>query len=258
MNDKVSTTRDHNVSPVKSDIAAGPAPGLTVVLIDGRAWTREAFARALETAGRDLRVVCVSDAAELSRADAKGDAVVLLNMTGVPRADPRVSTVVATARSRLPGLPIVALSDRMSVEDILDVIEQGMQGYIPISMEVALVVDALHFVAAGGTFVPAELVLASLEAGTPLGSPSDVAGRPAAPSPLDKKAAVVRELLNELTPRERSVLHVLRQGKSNKHIARELNMCEATVKVHVRHIMRKLGVTNRTEVALLAENFIEN
>lgn len=51
------------------------------------------------------------------------------------------------------------------------------------------------------------------------------------------------------------MLVVLRQGKSNKHIARELNMCEATVKVHVRHIMRKLSVANRTEVALVADFF---
>jgi hypothetical protein len=45
----------------------------------------------------------------------------------------------------------------------------------------------------------------------------------------------------------------LRYGKSNKHIARELHMQEATVKVHVRQIMRKLGVANRTQVALLAQ-----
>jgi DNA-binding NarL/FixJ family response regulator len=49
------------------------------------------------------------------------------------------------------------------------------------------------------------------------------------------------------------VLGGLRQGLSNKQIARELGLCEPTIKVHVRHIMRKLGVTNRTQVALLSE-----
>ena len=51
------------------------------------------------------------------------------------------------------------------------------------------------------------------------------------------------------TTRQTSVAKALRQGKANKIIAYELNMCESTVKVHVRHIMKKLGATNRTEVA---------
>ena len=48
-----------------------------------------------------------------------------------------------------------------------------------------------------------------------------------------------------------AVVNALRQGKANKTIAFELNMCESTVKVHVRNIMRKLKATNRTEVAYI-------
>src|SRR5690606_26939929 len=59
---------------------------------------------------------------------------------------------------------------------------------------------------------------------------------------------------SRLTLRQHEVLEGLRYGKSNKHIARELNMQEATVKVHVRQIMRKLGASNRTQVALLAQS----
>jgi len=57
-----------------------------------------------------------------------------------------------------------------------------------------------------------------------------------------------------LTTRQNEVLCRLRFGISNKHIARELNMQEATVKVHVRQIMRKFGAANRTQVALLAQS----
>jgi DNA-binding NarL/FixJ family response regulator len=49
------------------------------------------------------------------------------------------------------------------------------------------------------------------------------------------------------------VLQLLRQGKQNKTIAYELDMCESTVKVHIRLIMRKLNARNRTQVVLLAE-----
>jgi DNA-binding NarL/FixJ family response regulator len=51
--------------------------------------------------------------------------------------------------------------------------------------------------------------------------------------------------------RQQEVLSFLRRGISNKLIARELNMTEATVKVHVRQIMRKLGAANRTQVAVI-------
>jgi len=54
-----------------------------------------------------------------------------------------------------------------------------------------------------------------------------------------------------MTAREKTVLECMAQGKSNKHIARELDMMQSTVKVHIRHIMRKLHLKNRTQVALL-------
>ena len=53
-----------------------------------------------------------------------------------------------------------------------------------------------------------------------------------------------------LTARERDVIHPVAEGKSNKLIARNLRLCEATVKLHVRQIMRKLGASNRTQVAI--------
>lgn len=58
-----------------------------------------------------------------------------------------------------------------------------------------------------------------------------------------------------LTPRQHEVLQKLSEGKSNKLIARDLDMTEATVKVHVRQIMRKFGATNRTQAALCAMRF---
>ena len=54
-----------------------------------------------------------------------------------------------------------------------------------------------------------------------------------------------------LTPRQAEVLALLRQGKPNKVIAYELSMCEGTVKVHVRNIMRRFKATNRTQLAFM-------
>jgi DNA-binding NarL/FixJ family response regulator len=55
-----------------------------------------------------------------------------------------------------------------------------------------------------------------------------------------------------LTARQKAVLELLRRGDTNKVIARRLGMREGTVKVHVRQIMRKFGVTNRTQIAVVS------
>ena len=60
------------------------------------------------------------------------------------------------------------------------------------------------------------------------------------------------------TARQTSVIDALRMGKSNKTIAYELNMCESTVKVHVRNIMKRLKAKNRTQVAFLASQLMKN
>jgi DNA-binding NarL/FixJ family response regulator len=68
-----------------------------------------------------------------------------------------------------------------------------------------------------------------------------------------ENAKILALALSEiLTERQTHVLDLLRNGLSNKLIARKLEMTEATVKVHVRHLMRKLGAANRTEVAVIA------
>ena len=59
-----------------------------------------------------------------------------------------------------------------------------------------------------------------------------------------------------MTRRELAVIQAIQQGKSNKLIAYQLNMCESTVKVHVRNIMRKLAAKNRTEVAIKAQSML--
>jgi DNA-binding NarL/FixJ family response regulator len=94
----------------------------------------------------------------------------------------------------------------------------------------------MRLVGAGGTFAPTS---ALLHAGTPSES---------APPHYDVSKKVL------FTARQLAVLVALRRGKANKQIAYELNMREGTVKVHVRHIMKKLRARNRTEVAIIAND----
>src|SRR4051812_25373208 len=137
----------------------------TVLLVDAHAWTREAVARGLEIVSQGLRVLRFADVSELPRAGPyTGAAVVLLNVAGIGLSDRRISSALAAIHSSLPGLPVVVLSDDEDTEAILDAIERGLNGYVPMSLELRVVAHVLQFVAAGGTYLPAELLLTPCKA----------------------------------------------------------------------------------------------
>jgi DNA-binding NarL/FixJ family response regulator len=95
-----------------------------------------------------------------------------------------------------------------------------------------IAVEAIRFVLVGGTYAPSDHLFAADH-----------------PAPSPQKAL---QPVGVLTVREQSVVRGIKEGKSNKVIAYELNMCESTVKVHVRNVMKKLKAKNRTEVAMKA------
>ena len=102
----------------------------------------------------------------------------------------------------------------------------GAQAFIPTSVAPLIALQILEYVAGGGRYFPIDGLL---------------------------HVPFVMEAKNKrhLTPRQSVVLKKLQEGKSNKLIGRELDLAEATVKIHVRQIMRRLGATNRTQAALM-------
>ena len=138
-------------------------------------------------------------------------------------------------RVLLPDTPIVVLASRQDVELVRVAFDAGAKGYIPMSMGFDLAVQAVRFVLAGGTYIPAEFLT----------------------GPANFASAPVRGVQSAMTARELSVVRAIQQGKPNKVIAYELNMCESTVKVHVRHIMKKLGAKNRTAVAIKSNELLD-
>jgi DNA-binding NarL/FixJ family response regulator len=137
-------------------------------------------------------------------------------------------------RALLPQTPIVVLASRQDVDLVHVAFDAGAKGYIPMSMGFDLAVQAVRFVLAGGTYVPAEFLTGA----------------------DNSSAAPQRAAHAAMTARELSVVRAIQQGKPNKVIAYELNMCESTVKVHVRHIMKKLGAKNRTAVAIKSNELL--
>jgi DNA-binding NarL/FixJ family response regulator len=131
-----------------------------------------------------------------------------------------------------PGIPVIILAYTNDTELARTAICHGAKGYIPVTMGFEIAIEAVRFVLAGGTYVPMDCLLVR-------GWSGDAPSQPPPTSGL-------------VTARELAVVRAIQKGKSNKVIAYELNMCESTVKVHVRRIMKKLNAKNRTEVAINA------
>jgi DNA-binding NarL/FixJ family response regulator len=133
-------------------------------------------------------------------------------------------------------LPVVIVSGSDETEDALQAIGAGAMGYVPERSDLNTLVQALHLVLAGGTYVP------------PLKPRSDDVP---APAPTASTAAPDWAEL-PLTPRQKHVLHLLTQGLSNKLIARELGVSVDTVKDHVAAVLKALGVNSRTQAVVIA------
>jgi DNA-binding NarL/FixJ family response regulator len=211
----------------------------TVILIDDRTLTRQCFAHWLEISDPHLRIVGVPRLDQPERLRHYGRVDLAVVSIGILLAsEPMVAATLDRLQEMMPEVPQIVVSDREDLRAVAEAIRRGVRGYIPTSLDSHVVVEALHFVQAGGTFVPASALIN------------------AATAPVLKTAGATQIASSSalgFTQREREVLGHLRQGKPNKIIAHELRMQESTVKVHVRRIMKKLKATNRTQAAFLAQ-----
>lgn len=211
------------------------------MIIDRRALQRECLARCLEATQRAGTVRSYGSVGEW-QASSNGAARAVglaLYYIGARRAgDPEVARDIA-ALQRAEGVPpVILLADSEDPDQILGALENGARGYIPSNTNLDVVVEAMHLVGAGGTFIPASSLLSAKRSSQLGGTRHNGHGL--------------------FTPRQFAVVEALRQGKANKIIAFELNMRESTVKVHVRNIMRKLKARNRTEVAFMTYELFRN
>jgi DNA-binding NarL/FixJ family response regulator len=211
----------------------GSTNGLYLV-IDALPLRRVAAIRLLEALDGAAVVVAVATAEELRDGVEPGSyRLALLNLGGLTFGHSTAPAQVAAVREILTDTPLVVVSDHDEPNEVISAFRAGVQGFLPTSSQTKVAVGALELVLAGGMYFPPSV--ASLTAAT---------GR-------DGTATSSLREPPSWTDRERAVTQHLRQGRSNKAIARELGIRESTVKMYVRHVMQKLGATNRTEAALL-------
>jgi two-component system, NarL family, nitrate/nitrite response regulator NarL len=152
--------------------------------------------------------------------------------------------VIKQAKEHFPQARIVALADEFDLSFVRSGYEAGVNGFCSAASAPDVLVKSLELVMLGETLLPFEVVRSFLS-GASQKREQPLQGSMSEPKQSDLKAC-------KLSAREREILGCLTQGEPNKVIARKLDITEATIKVHVKAILRKIGASNRTQAAMWA------
>lgn len=215
----------------------------SICIADRRALWRYSLEAALASSWPMVSVISIDvQRAEPVAGSNAVAAIVLLGGAGLA-SNPTLQDDFARIEKSLPKVPILIISDEFDSNDVSKAMQLGAKGYLAASVSVDLLIQCLRLLAIGGTSFPAVMVPVSANAA--FGVQPDL-----------RRRAETNLAIDLFTPREIEVLAGLGEGKPNKIIAYQLAICETTVKVHMRHIMRKLGAVNRTQAALLASEML--
>jgi DNA-binding NarL/FixJ family response regulator len=210
--------------------SGGAKLGGFIAVIESRTFIRECIRRSVQSAFAQP-VLTYSTAAELEQQHLFTSAQLII-FSWVEDNTEASTNALKVLCELAPRIPVIVLGYNNDAELARSAICHGAKGYIPVTMGFEIAIAAVRFVLAGGTYAPMDCL-------PPRDPPGDALSQP-------PRTGLV-------TARELAVIRAIQKGKSNKVIAYELNLCESTVKAHVRNVMRKLEAKNRTDVAIKAQ-----
>lgn len=209
------------------------APAIKLVLVDDHALVRQGLADLLAR-GAGMQVMATT-----GRADEAWDLLqqhrpdlLILDLRMAPTDG---ITLLKQLRDQGSDTPVVVLTMSEAAEDLAAALRLGVRGYLLKDMEPAEVIDAIRRTARG------ELVVAPA-----------ISSKLATILQSGEEPGSAASLAKQLTGRERQILGYVAAGLSNKAIARTVGISGDTVKLHVRHILAKLGLSSRVEAAVFA------
>jgi two-component system, NarL family, nitrate/nitrite response regulator NarL len=156
----------------------------------------------------------------------------------------RVLEVMRQVKERSPETRIVALADQFDLSFVRTAHEVGVNGFCLTASGPDVLIKTLELVMLGESVLPFEVVRSIMDS-APQNRNQPLQDNMAEPKLSDLNGC-------KLSAREAQILGCLTQGAPNKIIARKFDITEATIKVHVKAILRKIGVANRTQAAMWA------
>jgi DNA-binding NarL/FixJ family response regulator len=214
------TNEDHRWSQPTSVISMG--------VIDENSFTRECITRCLRALGDRFDIVSFATCDDFLQSTESRDLILYHVYQNASKWDDNNQKFLSFKRL-LNLMPVIILSDIENPDTLIEMFEFGARGFVPTAnTTLEQVIEIIGLVRVGGIFVP----LSSLSLRR--NKIQSVTAWPVSS--------------NQFTPSELAILDRLKVGKTNKIIAHELGVSESTVKVHIGRIMRKLKVTNRTQV----------
>lgn len=216
---------------------SSPSNNIRIVIVDDHPLMRKGLAQ-LFAMEADMQVVGEApDGRDAIRVctEKKPDLVVLdLNMAGINGIDTLHALRAANCTARIL---MHTVSDNH--EDVARALRAGADGYLLKDMEPESLIDAIREIMEGQVTVSAQLTTAMASA---------LRGNAHGMSHDSERAPPLK--IDALTEREKQILQLIAEGRSNKVIGRQLDIAEATVKVHVKHLLKKLNMRSRVEVAI--------
>jgi DNA-binding NarL/FixJ family response regulator len=204
---------------------------MKVLIVDDHALIREALHAVLKQLKREAVVFEASNSRQAMHiVEEHPDISLILLDINLPDRDG--FSVLRELRDRYPTIAIIILSSSDDQDTVKRAFKLGALGFIPKTTEREVMLNAIKLVFSGGIYIPSEI----LEETTP--------------RPTNKLAACDSLKGLGLTDRQIEVLALLMRGKSNKVIAKTLNMAVPTVKNHITVVLKALGVTSRTEAVI--------
>ena len=238
---------------------------IRLVVVDDHTLFRRALVALLAADGRFEVVGEAGDTAQAQQALQRlaGDAARAPQVMLLDNHLPGVSGVAAlpTLLAAAPGLRVLMLTMSEDEHDLAAALKGGACGYLLKSADIDELGEAIVRALAGQSSISAPMT-AKVASAFRLAAPE--ADAVAASAAVGTEAAAAEaggtaghddsgaaRVLRALSARERETLELIARGDSNKVIARSLGIAEATVKIHVQHILRKLGLSSRVQAAAL-------
>jgi len=226
---------------------------IELLLVDDHTLFRRGLKALLE---QDDRFTVTAEAGDVGEAlrclQRRPPQVILLDnhLPGVRGVD-----AIPALKEAAPGARVLMLTVSENENDLAAALQAGADGYLLKTVESDQLCETIVKVMDGESVIGPEMMtkLVAVFRSRPSAAPAAVsaAAPVSAPVPLEapREAASGADLLS---PREREILLLIARGDSNKLIARELDIAETTVKIHVQHILRKLGLSSRVQAAVFA------